>query len=93
MLTGEDTGVMKAAEAATATVMANGMGDMSSACAVAMATGAMSTAVAVLEINRPITAVRANSAAIRARGPASPSSCSRPLTARSIPPVFCRALS
>src|SRR5690606_14676275 len=54
VFTGEEIGVMNAAEAARATVMAKGRGDTSSACAVAMATGAISTAVAVLEMNRPI---------------------------------------
>ncbi|MNO07306.1 hypothetical protein D3C81_2294460 [compost metagenome] len=59
-MTGEDTGVMNAAEAARATVMANGYGDMPNCCAVLIATGAIRTAVAVLEMNRPISAVRAN---------------------------------
>ncbi|MNH31035.1 hypothetical protein D3C79_913640 [compost metagenome] len=59
--------------------------------AVLIATGAISTAVAVLEMNRPITAVMANRQARMALGPASPSTLTRPVTARSIPPVFCRA--
>ena len=64
---------MKAAEAASATIMANGYGEAPSCSAVASATGAISTAVAVLEMNRPISAVSRNRQANSACGPASPS--------------------
>ncbi|MNP74924.1 hypothetical protein D3C76_1718800 [compost metagenome] len=59
--------------------------------AVAMATGAMSTAVAVLEMNRPVTAVTRNRLASTAWGPALPSMPTSASTARAMPPVFCRA--
>ncbi|MNV85195.1 hypothetical protein D3C71_1791300 [compost metagenome] len=64
---------------------------MPSCVAVLTATGAISTAVAVLEMNRPITAVTANRQARMALGPAPPSTLTRPPTARSMPPVFCSA--
>ena len=60
---------------------------MPSCVAVLTATGAISTAVAVLEMNRPITAVTANRQARMALGPAPPSTLTRPPTARSMPPV------
>ncbi|MNI63727.1 hypothetical protein D3C73_1191250 [compost metagenome] len=53
--------------------------------------GAISTAVAVLEMNRPITAVTVNRQASMAIGPAPPSRLTSPPTARSIPPVCCSA--
>lgn len=53
-----------------------------------MATGAMSTAVAVLEIKSPITAVVINNIAKIIRGPALPNSPNKPSTAKAIPPVF-----
>ncbi|MNH39147.1 hypothetical protein D3C79_1002760 [compost metagenome] len=64
---------------------------MPSCAAVLTATGAINTAVAVLEMNRPITAVTANRQARMALGPAPPSTLTSPPTARSIPPVFCSA--
>ncbi len=82
---------MKAAEAASATIMANGYGEAPSCSAVASATGAISTAVAVLEMNRPISAVSRNRQASSACGPASPSRPTRPEVARAMPPVFCSA--
>nr|WP_308493435.1 hypothetical protein [Microbacterium protaetiae] len=48
---------MNADEAASATIMANGYGETPRCTAVEIAMGAMSTAVAVFETNRPITAV------------------------------------
>ena len=53
VFTGEDTGVIKAAEAAIATTMANGTGDKFSWFAIVIAIGAIRIAVAVLEINKP----------------------------------------
>ncbi|MNR58915.1 hypothetical protein D3C85_1800510 [compost metagenome] len=44
-----------------------------------------------MEMNRPMIAVMANRHARIMYGPASPSTCTRPLTARAIPPVFCKA--
>ena len=56
-----------------------------------MPIGAISTAVAVFEMNNPVTAVSTKSAAITRRGEASPVTESRLETIRSMPPVFCSA--
>ena len=55
-MTGDETGVINAADAAIATIMANGYGETPIDFAIASAMGAIRTAVAVLEINRPIVA-------------------------------------
>ena len=60
MFTGEEIGVMNAVEAASATIIANGYGDACNSSAMARPTGAISTAVAVLEMNSPSTAVITN---------------------------------
>ena len=60
VFTGDDTGVINAAEAAMATTIANGIGDKLSWCAIVIAMGAIKIAVAVLEMNKPTTAVRIN---------------------------------
>ena len=56
VFTGEETGVIKAAEAAMATTIANGIGETCSCSANEMAIGATKIAVAVLEINKLTTA-------------------------------------
>ncbi|MNH34453.1 hypothetical protein D3C79_950510 [compost metagenome] len=56
-----------------------------------MAIGAISTAVAVLEINRPIVAHSANRHSSITRGPAPPATSISPRTIKSTPPVFCSA--
>ena len=91
VLTGDEMGVIKAADAARATIIAKGAGETCNALALAMATGAISTAVAVLEINKPMSAVVKNKIAKITRGPVSPNKLSKASTAKSIPPVFCRA--
>ncbi len=48
---------MNAADAATATIIAKGYGDEPMSLATAIATGAINTAVAVLDTNKPIAAV------------------------------------
>ena len=70
MFTGEEIGVMKAVDEANATIMANGYGDAPRSESNARATGAISTAVAVLEMNNPRSVVIENHIAITMRGPA-----------------------
>src|SRR5271163_2818247 len=91
VLTGDEMGVMNAAEDAKATVIANGWGEAPRWLAVLSAIGAISTAVAVLEIKRPIAAVRTNRLANSTCGLASPTRCNRPFTAKSTPPVRSKA--
>jgi len=50
VFTGDEMGVMKAVEAASATIIAKGYGDAFRSFAIASATGAIGTAVAVLEM-------------------------------------------
>ena len=78
---------MNADEAARATIIANGRGETPSSAAVEIAMGAMSTAVAVFETNRPMMAVSTKTPPSSTIGPASPSVVSRPSTTRSTPPV------
>ena len=82
---------MNAADAARATVMANGYGDSPRCAAMARATGAISTAMAVLEMNMPSNAVTAKIAASTTRGPASPTPRTSRSAANSTPPVRCSA--
>ena len=56
-LTGDEIGVTYAAEQAIATVIANAWGGIPKVIATSIAIGAMRTAVAVFEINRPTKAV------------------------------------
>ena len=56
VFTGEETGVINAAEAAIATTIANGTGDTLSCVARESAMGAIKIAIAVLEINNPTNA-------------------------------------
>src|SRR5690554_29248 len=91
VFTGDDTGVIKAAEAAMATVMAKAAGATPKASAAAMAMGAKSTAVAVLEINKPVVAVAINKTTKITLGAEFPNTFIMPCTAKSIPPVFCNA--
>ena len=62
VFTGEETGVIKAADAASATVITNGYGEAPSEWATVSAMGAMSTAVAVFETKRLMSAVTTKSA-------------------------------
>ena len=78
-------------EAAKATIIAKGYGEAPSSPATASAMGAISTAVAVLEMNRPSRAVMTKTPASTARGLASPSTSSSAAAARSVPPAFCSA--
>ena len=50
MFTGDEMGVMKAVEAASATIIAKGYGEAFRSFVIASATGAISTAAAVLEM-------------------------------------------
>src|SRR5262249_38974531 len=91
VLTGDETGVIYAADAASATTIANGEGDAPSSFATASATGAINTAVAVFDTNSPSMAVTANSAARSPYGPTAPVIIVNPRAARSTPPVRCNA--
>ena len=82
---------MNADEAANATIIAKGYGEARRSPAIASAIGAISTAVAVFEMNRPSAAVTTNSIAMTTRGPASPTKATSPSAARSTPPVRCSA--
>ena len=61
VFTGEETGVINAAEAAIATTIANGTGDTLSCVARDIAMGAIKIAVAVFEINSPTNAQKTKS--------------------------------
>ena len=77
--------------AAIATIIANGYGETPIDFAIASAMGAISTAVAVLEINNPIVAHIMNRHTIIKYGPYPPPMSMSPLTIKSTPPVFCSA--
>ena len=80
--------VTKAAEQATATVMANAWGETPSVSAAPMAMGATTAAVAVLEMKQPMTAVTMNRIASMTTGPAMPRSPTRYVAMRSAAPDF-----
>ena len=82
---------MKADDAANATIIANGYGEALRSTAIASAIGAIKTAVAVFEMNRPNNAVTTNSIPITIRGSASPIKVTIPSAAKSTPPVRCSA--
>ena len=63
MFTGDEMGVMNAADAASATIIANGYGEAFKCWARLRAMGAISTAVTVFEMKRPINAVSPKRAA------------------------------
>ena len=92
VFTGEETGVIKALEAAIATTIANAIGDMDSFSAKLIAIGATKIAVAVLEMKSPTTAVNKNSTMSTAYMLHPCTSCNMPSTAKASPPVFCRAI-
>jgi hypothetical protein len=92
VFTGDETGVMKAVEAAKATIMAKGYGEAFRSLATARATGAIRTAVAVLEMNMPSSAVIRKRAPRITRGPDSLMSVMRASAAKSTPPVLCNAI-
>src|SRR5262245_45739413 len=60
VFTGDEIGVMNAVDAASATIITNGYREAWRASAIAIATGAIRTAVAVFEMNNPSTAVMTN---------------------------------
>src|SRR5262245_14541535 len=60
VFTGDEIGVMNAVDAANATIITNGYREALSSSAIAIATGAIRTAVAVFEMKSPSTAVIAN---------------------------------
>lgn len=82
---------MNAAEAATATIMANGYGETPIWCAAPSAMSAINTAVAVLEINSPVTAHRINRLSSIICAPAPPYRRMSRRTKTSTPPVFSSA--
>ena len=90
-MTGEETGVINAADAAIATIIANGYGETPIDFAIASAMGAISTAVAVLEMNKPMVAHMTNRQTIIRYGPYPPPASIKPFTIKSTPPVFCSA--
>ncbi len=77
---------MKAVEAASATIVANGYGKAPRSVAIASTTGAISTAVAVFEMNRPSSAVITNNVASTACDEALPTTAINP----SAPKSTCR---
>lgn len=79
MLVGEETGVTKAAEQAIATVIAKAWGETCKAWAASMATGAIKTAVAALEMNKPTSAVTKNTTPSIKLGANGPKALTRPL--------------
>ena len=82
---------MYAADAASATTIANGKGDKPSPAATASATGAINTAVAVFDTNSPSSAVMAKRAASSPRGPTVSVIVPNQPAASSTPPVRCKA--
>src|SRR5664279_5418904 len=88
MFCGADTGVTKPAEQAIATVIANACGETCNACAASIATGAINTAVAALEMNRPTSAVTRNTTASIRMGPSDPNALTRSFAMRVVAPVF-----
>lgn len=72
VFTGEEIGVINAADEAGATIIANGYGDAPRSLAMASVTGAISTAVAVLEMTKPSAEVITNKVASTRRGAAPP---------------------
>src|SRR5215472_14241468 len=93
MFTADDTGVTKAAQQPTETVIAKACGETCKAPAASMATGAISTAVAELEMNNPTTAVTRNTAASIANGPSDPKRATMPCAAICVAPVFDSAVA
>ena len=65
VFTGEETGVINAAEAAIATTIANGTGDTFSCVARDIAMGAIKIAVAVFEMNNPTNAQKQRAQSIQ----------------------------
>src|SRR5215468_5244974 len=88
IFTADDTGVTKAAQQPRETVIAKACGETCRASAASMATGAISTAVAELEMKSPTTAVTRNTAASIANGPSEPNRSTIPCAAICVAPVF-----
>ena len=88
VFTGEETGVINAAEAAIATTIANGTGDTLSCVAREIAMGAIKIAVAVFEINNPTNAQNTKSTINTGYIPHPSIICVNHFTANSTPPVF-----
>src|SRR6516164_6071453 len=93
IFTADDTGVTKAAQQPSETVIAKACGETCRARAASMATGAISTAVAALEMNSPTTAVTRNTAASIANGPSDPNRATIPCAAICVAPVFDSAVA
>src|ERR1700737_3871227 len=88
MFTADDTGVTNAAQQPIETVIANACGETCNALAASMATGAINTAGAELEMNSPISAVTRNTAASIAKGPSDPKRATSPCAIIAVAPVF-----
>src|SRR6516162_11531263 len=93
MFTADDTGVTNAAQQPIDTVIANACGETCRAPAASIATGAISTAVAALEMNSPTRAVTRNSPASIANGPSDPNAVISPLAISAVAPVFVSAVA
>src|SRR5262245_38707912 len=93
MLTADDTGVTNAAQQPSATVIAKACGETCSARAASMATGAINTAVAELEMNSPTNEVTKNTAASIGNGPSDPSMATSPCAIIAVAPVFDNAVA
>src|ERR1700750_1070285 len=88
IFTADETGVTNAAQQPSETVMAKACGETWRTPAASIATGAISTAVAALEMNSPTSAVTRNTAASIANGPSDPNRPTIPCAAICVAPVF-----
>src|SRR5262249_46206078 len=93
MFTADDTGVTKAAQQAIETAIAKACGETRKVRAASMATGAIRTAVAELEMNNPTVAVTRNTAANIAKGPSGPKRPVNPCAIIVVAPVFDNAVA
>src|SRR5215831_12678941 len=93
MFTADDTGVTKAAQQAIETAIAKACGETRKVRAASMATGAIRTAVAELEMNNPTSAVTRNTAANIAKGPSGPNAAINPFAIIAVAPVFVSAVA
>src|SRR6516162_7684966 len=91
IFTADDTGVTKAAQQPSETVIANACGESCRARAASIATGAISTAVAELEMNSPTREVTRKTVASTAKGPRDPRAATIPLAIIAVAPVFASA--
>src|SRR6516162_5728099 len=93
MFTADDTGVTNAAQQPSETVIAKACGETCKVRAASIATGAISTAVAELEMNSPTTAVTKNTTASIANGPSDPDRATIPCAATAVAPVLDNAVA